>query len=233
MTTNGFKLASRAASYHEAGIGHLNVSIDSLNPKRFFELTGRDLLDSVLEGIEASLKLNFKSVKINALLTERALEQDLSGFLKWIQTRRLTLRFIERMPTSGNKKLRETENFVPGSRLRDHLLKAGWTPSKRTALDGPAQVFEHASSLGKIGIIAPFDDGFCGSCNRIRVSCYGELRLCLWDKNDLNLTPWLEDDSQKTALQEHIKELLRLKPAKHKLSLGEYSANPSLSMIGG
>lgn len=233
LTTNGFRLAQRAQSYMDSGINHINISIDSLNPERFFELTGRDLLTSVLEGVEACLNLKFKSVKVNALLTEKTLEHDLTPFLKWIQTRRLTLRFIELMPTASNKKLREKENFTSANGLKEIMIQSGWKASPRSSLGGPAQVFEHPDSLGKLGFIAPFDDGFCGSCNRIRVNSYGELRLCLWDKNDLNLMPWLEDDSQIGGLKEHIRELLKLKPAKHRLHQGQYSANPSFSMIGG
>ncbi|MFW7381222.1 MAG: GTP 3',8-cyclase MoaA [Oligoflexus sp.] len=232
LTTNGFKLSKRVQDYYAAGIRQLNVSIDSLRSEHFKNMTGRNHLGEILKGLELAQALPFQSIKINALLTKRVLNEEMADFCAWIKDRDMTLRFIEIMPTASNLAFRK-ENFVSGDALRRYLKQHGWEAESRSILGGPAQVFFHPESKGKIGLIAPYDEGFCATCNRVRVNSYGELRLCLWEEKETDLKPWLQADDQQRDLQEKLIAMLRLKPEKHQLHDNRFAANSSFSLIGG
>jgi len=232
LTTNGFRLSKRVRDYFEAGIRQLNVSIDSLRPEHFQDMTGRNHLSEILQGLEVAQTLAFDSIKVNSLLTRRCLDEEMPDFIDWLKDRDITVRFIEIMPTQSNLEFRK-QNFAPGSELRDYLIAAGWQTEARSFLGGPAQVFSHPEVRGRFGLIAPYDDGFCATCNRVRINSYGELRLCLWEEHQTDLKPWLQSDDQEQDLKDKLLTMLQLKPEKHHLQRGQFAANPSFSQIGG
>jgi cyclic pyranopterin phosphate synthase len=232
LSTNGHRLAQLAPGLLNSGVGALNVSVDTLDPARFKELTGHERLDEILSGIDLALSLGFKKVKINAVLLKDHAEEELELFQEWIRTKPLTVRFIELMRTGQNSELFRTKH-VSAEGLKALLGDQGWRPNERLEGDGPAQEYSHPDFIGKLGIIAPYSKDFCTQCNRLRVTSTGGLRLCLFGEGSHTLRELLQSPNQKGALQDKILTLLHLKETSHELDKGLYGNNTTFSAMGG
>ncbi|MEL3923231.1 GTP 3',8-cyclase MoaA [Aeromonas enteropelogenes] len=232
MTTNGYRLKERAREWFDAGLSALNVSVDSLDPRQFHQITGENKLAEVMEGIEAALAAGFKSVKINAVLLKGLNDYQLEAFLAWIKHKPIELRFIELMQTGEMDTLFQNHH-VSGEQIKQRLLESGWVQQLRGKDDGPAQVFMHPESQGGVGLIMPYSKDFCAGCNRLRVSSVGKLHLCLFGDNGVELRDLLGADSQQEALQQRIRSALSGKAATHRLHEGNTGATPHLASIGG
>ncbi|UCP13672.1 GTP 3',8-cyclase MoaA [Aeromonas media] len=232
MTTNGYRLKERAQEWFDAGLNALNVSVDSLDPRQFHQITGENKLAEVVEGIEAALAAGFKSVKINAVLLKGLNDQQLDQFLAWIRHKPIELRFIELMQTGEMDNLFR-DHHTSGELIKEQLLGNGWIQQLRAVDDGPAQVFMHPESQGGVGLIMPYSKDFCAGCNRLRVSSVGKLHLCLFGDNGVELRDLLSDDSQQEALQLRISQALTGKAATHRLHEGNAGMTPHLASIGG
>ena len=232
FTTNGYKLPERAQSYFQAGLRHINVSIDSLDPDRFERITGHCRLDEVLDGIAECQRLGFETIKVNAVLLKDLNHDELEKFIAFVAHQNISLRFIELMRTGENKDYFDSHH-LSGAYVTDFLLERGWSIAPRSEGAGPAMEFIHASSMGSIGLIAPYSKDFCKSCNRLRVSAKGNLHLCLFGELGFSLRPLLQDDSQSGALQDKILSLLKYKRETHYLHQGDTGMTPHLASIGG
>ena len=232
MTTNGYRLKERAQEWFDAGLNALNVSVDSLDPRQFHQITGENKLAEVMEGIEAALAAGFKSVKINAVLLRGLNDQQLDQFLAWIRHKPIELRFIELMQTGEMDNLFR-DHHTSGELIKEQLLGNGWIQQLRAVDDGPAQVFMHPESQGGVGLIMPYSKDFCAGCNRLRVSSVGKLHLCLFGDNGVELRDLLSDDRQQEALQLRIRQALTGKAATHRLHEGNAGMTPHLASIGG
>ena len=232
LTTNGYRLAGLAAGLRDAGLAALNVSLDSLLPARFAELTGCDCMDRVVEGIEASVAAGIPSVKVNAVLLRGFDDSELDRFLRWTKDLPLTVRFIELMQTGDNEAFFR-ENHLPAEAIQGKLEARGWSPLAKSAADGPAALYGHPDHRGRAGVIAPYTTGFCESCNRLRVSSKGDLRLCLFCEKEVPLRHLLERDDQAADLQRLIELSVKGKPAAHRLRDGRCGAATTLAAIGG
>lgn len=232
ITTNGNRLAELARPLFDAGVTSVNVSIDSLDQEKFREITGIDRLTHILKGVEQALSLGFESVKVNAVLLKDCNESELFRFLAWIKDRPVSVRFIELMRTGKNGDFFH-KRHLSGGLIQLELLKAGFSPAQRELGNGPAVVYRHPEYRGSIGIIAPYSPEFCKSCNRLRVSSRGALRLCLFGEKDQSLREYLIHDSQQNDLTCRIQSLLTEKPATHFLQEGRYGNTWNLAGIGG
>ncbi|MGL4251348.1 MAG: GTP 3',8-cyclase MoaA [Aeromonas sp.] len=232
MTTNGYRLKERAQEWFDAGLNALNVSVDSLDPRQFHQITGENKLAEVMEGIDAALAAGFKSVKINAVLLKGLNDYQLDAFLGWIKYQPIELRFIELMQTGEMDSLFR-DHHVSGELIKQRLLESGWLQQLRGKDDGPAQVFMHPDSQGGVGLIMPYSKDFCAGCNRLRVSSVGKLHLCLFGDNGVELRDLLESDNQQEALQQRIRIALVGKSASHRLHEGNAGMTPHLASIGG
>ncbi len=232
ITTNGNRLAELARPLFDAGVTSVNVSIDSLDQEKFRQITGTDKLIHVLKGVDQALSLGFESVKVNAVLLKDCNENDLFKFITWIKDRPVSVRFIELMRTGKNGDF-FNKRHLSGGMVQLELLKAGFTPAQGERGDGPAVVYRHPKYRGSIGIIAPYSPDFCKSCNRLRVSSRGALRLCLFGEKDQSLREYLTHDSQQSDLIYRIQSLLTEKPATHFLHEGRYGNTWNLAGIGG
>lgn len=231
MTTNGYRLAKEAANWRAAGLTAVNVSLDSLDARQFHQITGQNKFADVMAGIDASLAAGYPVVKINVVLMKH-LTQQLPEFLAWIKDRPLQLRFIELMETGeGNHYF--AKHHLSGEHLRRQLLEQGWQVVARAADAGPAQIFSHPDYLGQIGLIMPYDKGFCDSCNRLRVSAIGQLHLCLFGEQGIDLRDLLQADGQQSLLLERIQSSLAQKKQTHFLHQGMTGMARNLSYIGG
>lgn len=232
MTTNGYRMAKHAQEWRDAGLTNINVSVDSLDPKMFYQITGENMFHQVMSGIDAAFDAGFEQVKINTVLLKDLNSQELPKFLNWIKSRPIQLRFIELMQTGEMDEL-FNRHHVSGVSIRNYLIANGWVLKVRHKNDGPAQVYCHPDYQGEIGLIMPYEKNFCQSCNRLRVSAKGKLHLCLFGEHGVDLRDLLESDGQRSALIDRIQNGLQEKAVSHFLDAGETGMTPHLASIGG
>ncbi|MEI8671376.1 GTP 3',8-cyclase MoaA [Vibrio sp. SA48] len=231
-TTNGYRMAKQVEHWKDAGLTHVNVSVDSLDPRMFHQITGKNKFNDVMLGIDRAFEVGFEQVKVNVVLMKDMNHHELPAFLNWIKHRPIQLRFIELMQTGDMDSLFD-RHHVSGVAIRNQLIADGWVLKARANNDGPAQVFVHADYQGEIGLIMPYEKNFCESCNRLRVSAKGKLHLCLFGDHGVELRDLLEKDEQETALIEHIQAQLQTKSVSHFLHDGHTGMTPHLASIGG
>lgn len=231
-TTNGYRLAENADLWRKAGISAINVSVDSLDQQRFAKITGQDHLPQVLAGIRAAQRAGFEHIKVNTVLLRDINDQELPAFLEWIRTEDLSIRFIELMETGTNREYFE-RHHIRGDEIRDRLQALGWSRLPREEGAGPAQEFHHPDYRGRIGIIAPYSKDFCNTCNRLRVTATGNLRLCLFGNGGHALRHLLQHRSQRDELQQTIASLLVQKAPTHLLHFHQTGTTPHLAAMGG
>ncbi|WP_318469441.1 GTP 3',8-cyclase MoaA [Photobacterium leiognathi] len=231
-TTNGYRMAKHVHEWREAGLTNINVSVDSLDPKMFYQITGENMFHQVMEGIDAAFNAGFEQVKINTVLLKDLNSQELPKFLEWIKTRPIQMRFIELMQTGEMDSLFQNHH-QSGVSIRNHLIANGWLLKVKGSNDGPAQVFCHPDYMGEIGLIMPYEKNFCQSCNRLRVSAKGKLHLCLFGEQGVDLRDLLARDDQKNELIARIQAGLNEKAVSHFLDEGKTGMTPNLASIGG
>jgi cyclic pyranopterin phosphate synthase len=182
--------------------------------------------------VEQALSLGFDAVKLNAVLLRDRNDDELPAWRDYLRDRDITLRFIELMQTGDNRAFFE-RHHVRAEALENQLLDDGWQLVPRAADAGPAREYAHAGYRGRIGIIAPYSKDFCASCNRLRVTARGDLRLCLFGDFGIALRPLLQSDGDHDALVARISTQLGLKTAGHGLHQGLTGITPHLASIGG
>ncbi|EAR08181.1 GTP 3',8-cyclase MoaA [Reinekea blandensis] len=230
VTTNGYKLPQRIQHWADAGLNHLNVSIDSLDSSTFHEITGHDRLAEVLEGLAKARELGL-TVKVNAVLM-KGVNDDLAAVLTWLKQTPVTLRFIEVMETS-DQAVFFRQYHVRGDDIRQSLLSQGWQPVLRDVAAGPAQEFWHPDYAGRIGLIMPYSQDFCATCNRLRISSLGKLHLCLFAEQGIDIRPYLQTGVPTSELVQAVSEYVQGKKATHALQSHNSGAMANLSQIGG
>ncbi|MDB0034761.1 GTP 3',8-cyclase MoaA [bacterium] len=232
MTTNGYRLEQYAKEWYEAGLRRINVSVDSLDPKMFYQITGENKFDKVMRGIDAALEAGFERVKINAVLLKGLNDKDLPRFLHWIKNTPIDLRFIELMETGLGRDYFQAHHLA-GADIKSQLIADGWSRVPSAIDDGPAQNFSRSDHKGRIGLIMPYEQHFCASCNRLRVSANGKLHLCLFTENGVDLRDLLQDASYRTELIERLHGQLAQKKETHFLHDGITGVTQHLASIGG
>jgi cyclic pyranopterin phosphate synthase len=234
FTTNGYNLKNIAKSVVNAKIDGINVSIDSLDREKFKFITGKDKLEDILIGLKALQELNFKNIKVNAVLLKGVndSEQDFDSWQQFIESNNVDFRYIELMQTGDNldyfKKYHVSANV-----FRDYLLKKEWIHQTAGFDSGPSKNYIHKDFRGKFGIIAPYSKDFCKSCNRLRITAQGDLRLCLFGDTGISLRALLQNDEQIPQLKDLINAQLNFKKESHYLELGNTGITPHLASIGG
>jgi len=232
ITTNGTLLPRHVCAWREAGLTALNVSLDTLDPRRFHEITGHDRFAEVTEGVEMALGLGFDSVKLNAVLLRGRNDDELPAWFDYLRGRDVAIRFIELMRTGDNREFFERYH-LRAETMEEQLVEAGWRLRPRAPDAGPAREYSHPDYRGRIGIIAPYSKDFCKGCNRLRVTARGDLRLCLFGDFGIGLRELLQSDDDFDALVARISTQLGLKAAGHGLHQGETGLTPHLASIGG
>ncbi len=190
MTTNGLSLASHANDYANAGLGRVNVSLDSLDPKRFAQITGVDALGRVLAGIDAVIDAGLTPLKLNTVVLKNENLADLPALVAYAATHGVEIRFIELMPM-GPLAEHWVDRYVPASRMRNALAQvaAGWQTTAQGS--DSAQTYDvtlHDGRQARVGFITPMSCNFCSACNRLRITSDGSLYPCLMDQPRGNLT---------------------------------------------
>lgn len=232
LSTNGYRLLREVHQYQAAGIHGINVSIDSLIASKFKTLTGHDKLDEILAGIEKAITLNISPIKINTVLMKGINEDEISVFMGWIKDKPVCVRFIELMPTGMNQGTFK-DRHLPAESLKVYLNRTGWVIRQRSYDSGPAAEYVHSDFVGSVGIIAPYAKNFCSSCNRLRITGLGELKLCLFGEARYSLRRLLQRDDQSSELQDTLKRLLLQKKETHELHAGKFGDVAHFAAMGG
>ena len=204
MTTNGFLLAEKASALKQAGLKGITVSLHSLKPERFSEITGGGPFKKVIEGITAAKSIGFKPLKINAVIIRGCNDDEIADLAALAEEGDVTVRFIEYMPFDGQRhwgmeKVVSGKEIVERIRERYELL-----PVPRPA-GSTAQLYKFRDSEGEIGVITSITQPFCSDCDRIRISADGKIVPCLFDKTGFDLRPLLRTG----ASDEKIVDLMR------------------------
>ncbi|MBO2618150.1 GTP 3',8-cyclase MoaA [Shewanella algae] len=231
-TTNGYRLEKHAKEWYNAGLRRINVSVDSLDPRMFYQITGENKFDEVMRGIDAALEAGFERVKINAVLLKDLNDKDLPRFLHWIKHTPIDLRFIELMETGLGHDYFKAHHLA-GADIKARLEAEGWQYDQPAAEDGPAQNFSHPDYRGRIGLIMPYAKNFCASCNRLRVSAKGKLHLCLFTEHGVDLRDLLQSHEQQDELIARLHQQLQQKKETHYLHQGITGVTQHLASIGG
>ena len=234
ITTNGYKLNEIAEELIATGINGINISIDSLDRNKFKEITGQDRLPQILEGINILQNKGFKNIKVNAVLLKNV-NDSLEEFQNWerfINNNEIDFRYIELMQTGDNLEYFK-KYHISASNFRKYIESTDWKEISQIRDAGPSINYVHSKLKGKFGIIAPYSKDFCRTCNRLRITAKGELRLCLFGNTGTNLRPYLQNQNQKDELIELILKQLRFKKESHYLEIGNTGITPHLASIGG
>ena len=206
LTTNGILLAAMARALWDAGLRRINVSLDTLDPARFRELTRRDGVEQVIEGILAAKESGFDPVKLNAVVIKGTNEDDVIPLAQFAREHGLDLRFIEYMPLDAGH-LWERDKVLFASEILDRLaaafgpIDADPNPDPRA----PSAEYHYRDGGGRVGMIASVSRPFCGSCNRVRLTADGKLRNCLFALDEADIRPILRDGSPDAAIGEALR----------------------------
>jgi len=234
ITTNGYRLDQIAKQIVESGLDGINISIDSLNRKTFKNITNHDRLPEILRGIEKLQQLSFKNIKINAVLLKgiNDSEKDFNEWSNFVKNNEIDFRYIELMQTGEGFDYFK-KYHVSAKIFSDYLNKNGWIFQTLGRDSGPSKNYLHPSYKGKFGVIAPYSKDFCKSCNRLRITSRGDLRLCLFGTTGISIRHLLQRDDQLEELKDLISKQLNFKKESHYLELGETGLMKNLSTTGG
>ena len=247
LTTNGVGLSKKAQALKDAGLSRINISLDSLHPETFAQLTRRPFLDQVLAGVEAAAAAGLGPIKINAVLMRGINDQGAAELLGWAVARGYELRFIEQMPLDADHGWTR-DNMITAAEIRQ-LLSAEFdlSPDARERDGAPAERFEvrrHGSEelLGTVGIIASVTEPFCADCKRTRITAEGKVMSCLFSRVEVDLLALLRAGDTATdddAIASRWQDAMWAKPKAHGMDhvgLGAadfVQPDRSMSAIGG
>ncbi len=235
LTTNGSQLAKYAGDLAACGIRRVNVSLDTLDPAKFADITRWGRLPQVLEGIEAAKAAGLR-VKINTVALKGFNEAELFDLLDWCAKEDHDLTFIEVMPM-GDIEPDRFDQYWPLTQVRARLAERFTLEDIPYRTGGPARYVRVAETGGRIGFITPLTHNFCESCNRVRMTCTGELFMCLGQEDRADLRAPLRANADDAALHAAIDEAIARKPKGHDFVIDRRRKRPAvgrhMSMTGG
>ena len=235
LTTNGVLLKKYAGGLFRAGVRHLNISLDSLRPERFAAVTGRDLFSSVWKSLETVLEMGFSPVKINSVIMKGINDDEIPALAGLTLQHPFEVRFIEFMPIGG-KSTWSPEKMMPCREIKERIEEAygALKPVARSSNAGPANVYGLEGAPGRIGFISPLSNHFCGTCNRLRLTAEGHLRLCLFSDEEINVKEALRKGMTLRELTEFFRQAVRKKPEGYRTGGRRTpSCSRGMSAIGG
>ena len=228
LTTNGSQLHRFAEQLAEIGIRRINVSLDTLNEEKFSQITRWGRLVQVLNGIDAALAAGIK-IKINTVALKDFNEDELEKIVKWCANRKMDLTFIEVMPMGDIGNENRLNQYWPLSDLRKRLTKTWTLKDTDEQTGGPARYVRVYETGQKIGFITPMTHNFCESCNRVRLTCTGELYQCLGQEDQVDLRKVLRKNSEIEPLLEAIHNAISKKPKGHDFDYSRQSISGQMS----
>ena len=215
LTTNGSQLERFAYPLVDIGVKRINVSLDTLDAEKFKKITRWGRLDKVLKGIQAAKQAGLK-VKINVVALQNTNEDELHDFVSWCGEENFDLTFIEVMPMGDFNEENRLSQYWSMKNLRNELEKKWTLEDINLQTGGPARYVEVTETKGRIGFITPLSHNFCESCNRVRLTCTGQLFMCLGQEDEANLRKVIrENPNDDGLLKERIRQAISRKPKGH------------------
>ena len=232
LTTNGATLRTMATELVGAGLRRVNVSLDSLRPERFHEMTRRDELTNVLNGIEAAVQAGLAPVKVNVVVVRGTNDDEIEDLARFGRERGVIVRFIEFMPLDGGEAW-QNDQVVPQAEILERIHRV--FPLAAVARGSePAERFRYLDGRGEVGIIPSVTRPFCDQCDRIRLTADGQLRSCLFSIQDHDLRGLLRSGASDDVLSRAIEECVGTKWAGHAINQVHFvRPRRSMSQIGG
>jgi GTP 3',8-cyclase len=235
LTTNGSQLTRYAEDLAAAGVKRINVSVDTLDPAKFAEITRWGKLQPVLEGIAAAQAAGLK-VKINAVALKDVNEREIPSMIRWAHGKGMDFTLIETMPM-GSIEPDRTDQYLPLSRVRAALEDEFSLDEIDYRTGGPARYVRVRETGGRLGFITPLTHNFCESCNRVRLTCTGMLYMCLGQDDSADLRAPLRASSDVAVLSAAIDAAIARKPKGHDFVIERRGAKPAvarhMSVTGG
>jgi GTP 3',8-cyclase len=225
VTTNGILLESMAADLKAAGVKRVNVSLDTMDRRRYADITGKDALDRVLKGIQIAADVGLAPIKINMVPMRGINDDEIIAMAGWTLDTPYDVRYIELMPTSGWARQRHDQLFMGIDDVRRQVETIGALeeiPQIQTR--GPAAYVRLTGAKGRIGFIAAVSHHFCKTCNRLRLTADGKLRACLFAEDEIDIRESLRSGASPEDLQRIIRLAAASKPKGH--TLNEENAKP-------
>jgi len=236
LTTNGVRLEKLAQPLKSAGVKRVNVSLDTLEPGRFKQIIGHDMLPRVFAGIREAEAVGMSPIKINTVVMKGINDDEIAALAQLTLTKPYHVRFIELMPSEGWGQLDHRTHFLSAKKILDRIPEIRETRFGRGVDSfGPARLFSLPVAAGKIGVIAPVTRHFCSTCNRLRLTADGKLRSCLFAKQELDIKARLRQGASTEELADIFKLAVVQKPERHYLQESPAGNGPNRAMyaIGG
>ncbi|MBP5856045.1 GTP 3',8-cyclase MoaA [Marivibrio halodurans] len=236
LTTNGSQLARYAEDLYRCGVRRVNVSLDTLDPGKFLEITRWGKYDKVMEGLEAAKRAGLQ-VKINCVALKGVNDDEIHRIVEWCGEEGFDLTFIEVMPMGDIGNEERLDQYWPLTMVRAELARRWTLTDSDYVTGGPARYVHVAETGRKIGFITPLTHNFCESCNRVRFTCTGMLYMCLGQDDSADLRPALREREDDGALEDSIREAIGRKPKGHDFVIdrrrGAKSVARHMSVTGG
>lgn len=223
VTTNGSQLETLAASLQQAGVKRINVSLDSLDPVKFKQLTRTGELSKVLRGIQAAREQGFQGLKLNAVVLKGRNDDQILPLVEYARQHQLDLAFIEEMPLGQITDHSLQESFMPSAAIRE-LIETRYPLLPMTAAQdsgGPARYYQYQDTPGRVGFISPHSHNFCASCNRVRLTAEGRLLLCLGNEHSVDLKAVVRSTQDDRVLEQAIRDAMNIKPERHHFEVND------------
>lgn len=232
MTTNGVTLPLLANELRAAGLTRINISLDSLRADRFEQLTRRNELPRVLEGVDAALDAGFSPVKVNVVMMKGVNDDEIVDFARFGRDRGVVVRFIEFMPLDADEIWSNDQVMTQTEILNSLSGEFDLVPLERTS--APATRWRYADGLGEIGIVASVSQSFCESCDRVRITADGQFRNCLFATEETDVRALLRDGASDDDIAEVLQRSVSSKWAGHSINQVHFiRPHRSMSEIGG
>jgi cyclic pyranopterin phosphate synthase len=222
LTTNGAQLDKFAAPLKAAGLTGMNISLDSLQPARFKELTRFGDLKKVLTGIDAARDAGFDRLKLNAVILKGRNDDEILDLIDFIRDKHIDISFIEEMPLGNISEHDRALSFISSEQIRTQIeARYALTPTTENT-GGPSRYYRMTDSTSRIGFISPHSNNFCHLCNRVRLTVEGRLLLCLGNEHSVSLKELVDSyPGDEEKLQQAIIQAMDLKPESHHFSLDD------------
>ncbi len=227
LTTNATQLARYAETLASIGVRRINVSLDTLNDATFEKLTRRRALAKVLEALDAAQRAGLK-IKLNTVALKGANETEIPSMIEWAHARDMDLTLIEVMPL-GEIDQDRTDQYLPLSAVRDDLDERWTLQPLEMRTGGPARYVRVAETGGVLGFITPLTNNFCDGCNRVRVTCTGQIYMCLGHGDSVDLRAALRAPDANAALDAALDRAMLKKPERHAFDISTRGAAPAVS----
>jgi len=235
LTTNGSLLEEYAGDLKSSGIKRVNISLDTLKPERYKEITTTGTIDDVFRGIKAARESGLRPVKINVVVIRGMNDDEIPQFAKFAMDNDLSVRFIEYMPV-GATDLWDKDKCVSVGEMLEVLKGVGKIEKLGNEDNGPAEYYRFEGAKGKVGLISPISNHFCSCCNKLRLTADGRLRKCLFSDDEVDIRKILRfgDCDIENKIKDALLEAVSSKPEKLNLDkLGEMVFKRTMSQIGG